>query len=375
MSPVVELLQTLIRIPSVNPEGSPGCPHTGEQAMADFVAQWMAARGAHTWQEEVLPGRPNVFARFGAGKRPRLLLAPHTDTVGIEGMTVDPFGGEIRDGRLYGRGASDTKGTLAAMMMALAEIGAERLEALGCEITLAGLMAEETGQHGSRHLAATHEPFDFALIGEPTECDIVHTHKGCSWIVLETKGVACHGSTPERGQSAIAAMTPVVVPLLTDFVQHLTEGPFSHPVLGTPTLNIGQIRGGTRTNIVPDHCEIHLDLRETPALRAAGAIDILRAWLDAHGFTGVRIASVASAPPLDTPVEHPAIQQLIALGAKPVGAPWLCDAAWLAEKGTPAVAAGPGSIAQAHTRDEFLSLADLEAGVVFYRRFIEGYGA
>ncbi len=372
---VTTLLQDLIRIPSVNPDGGGPAGTTGEKRVAEFVGGVLEKLGARVTYDEVLPGRPNVIGVFpgGAPGKPRVLFAPHTDTVGIEGMTIDPFGGEIRDGRLYGRGACDTKGTMAAMLAAFAQVGLPRLATLGAEITFVGLVAEETGQHGSRHFARHHPGYDFAIVGEPTRCAAVHVHKGCTWAKMETRGTACHGSTPERGKNAIYAMLPVLHALEDDFQQRLRDPRFAHPVLGPPTLNIGVIRGGSRTNIVPERCVIDLDIRETPALHHYGIERLLREFLAAAGLEkDVTLRLSPTCPPLDTPADHPFVQKLAALGTPLVGAPWLCDATWLAAEGaTPGVAAGPGDIAQAHTADEFIEVAELERGVAFYRSFLE----
>lgn len=210
---VVEFLQQLIRIPSVNPTGNPGTSQTGEQAIAEFLRDKFRALGAATADVvEVLPGRPNILAKFPSDRpgKPKLLLAPHIDTVSVSGMTIDPFGGEIRDGRVYGRGATDTKGTIAALYAAISQIGS-KISALPCEIWFAGLMGEEAGNEGAKALAK--DPnwrADFALIGEPTQCQIVHTHKGILWFSIETTGKAYHSSAPDKGDSAIYRMTDVV---------------------------------------------------------------------------------------------------------------------------------------------------------------------
>jgi len=375
MSRVVEILQSLIRIPSVNPDGAPHSPYAGEQRVAQWTADFLRRLGADVTLEEVLPERPNVMGHFPAHgtHKPRILLAPHTDTVDVEGMTIDPFAADIRDGRVYGRGACDTKGTMAAMLAALEEIGPDALARLGSAVTFAGLIGEETGQYGSRHLATHHgRSFAFALVGEPTSCAVVHTHKGCSWLTLETQGLACHGSTPERGRSAILEMVPVIIALSAGLRARFTNGEFNHPVLGPPSLNIGTIRGGSRPNIVPSHCTIEIDIRETPALHHYGVRRILDEWAAAAHLTEkVTIRGGSSCAPLDTPTDNPYIQRLTAIGAPLVGAPWFCDAAWLAEEGRiPSVAAGPGSIAQAHTADEFIDITALEQGVQFYRQFL-----
>ena len=375
---VTTLCRDLVAIPSVNPDGDPGTPHTGEKACAEYVGAFLAELGAIVTYEEVLPGRPNVIGRFptnptASGKRKsRILLAPHTDTVSVAGMIIDPFGAEIRDGRLYGRGASDTKGTMAAMLAALEEIG-ERIPDLEAEVTFVGFMGEETGQWGSRDFAAKYAAdYDFALIGEPTECAVVHTHKGSWWCSLTTTGKAAHGARPELGENAVLKMQPVITALYKTFLPRLTAPEFHHPKLGDSTLNLGMIRGGTRSNIVPDFCTIHLDIRFTPAVHRAGIARMLQDFLDEHRLPATVVkAKDAICAPLDTPADNRFVQQLAACGNGLTGAPWFCDAAWLAAVGIPSVAAGPGSIIQAHTADEWVSLDELERGVRFYRDFLE----
>jgi acetylornithine deacetylase/succinyl-diaminopimelate desuccinylase-like protein len=364
-----ELLQALVRIPSVNPEGDPGTDRTGERACAEFVGAELTALGAaEVRYDEVLPGRPNVVARFPSDQpgKPVLLLAPHTDTVSVRGMTVDPFGGELRDGRIWGRGATDTKGTMAAMLWAIRQLG-PRIAGLGHEIWFAGLMGEEAGQHGSRHLADRFRPA-FVVVGEPTELNIVHAHKGCTWMSVTTRGKAVHASTPGRGANAIYGMANVIEWLRDELAPAFARIPDA--TLGSPTVSVGTIRGGSKTNIVPDQCTIEVDLRTVPAQD--------RDKLETMLSDGIACAAPGSeirfshATALSTDPTHPLIGLLAAAGGgQPVGAPWFCDAASFGAHGIPAVAAGPGSIAQAHTVDEWLSVDDLEAGVDFYRRFLE----
>ena len=271
-SRVVSLCRDLVRIPSVNPDGDPGTSSTGEKACAEYVAHLLTGLGAEVVLEEVLPGRPNVIGRFPSRgpRKPRILLAPHTDTVSVSGMTIDPFGAEIRDGRLHGRGACDTKGTMAAMLAALEELGPEGIASLGAEVHFAGFMGEETGQWGSRHFADRYSDpgyYSLAVVGEPTECAVVHTHKGSYWCSITTRGRAAHGARPELGENAVLKMTPIIEALYRGFLPRLSAPEFRHPVLGDSTMNLGMIFGGTRTNIVPDSCTIRLDIRFTPAVQ------------------------------------------------------------------------------------------------------------
>lgn len=377
---VIELCQALVRIPSVNPDGDPGCPpeQTGEAACAAYVAEFLRACGAAAVLEEVEPGRPNVIGRFptlpleNGETKPRIVFAPHTDTVSVGGMTIPPFGGERRDGRVWGRGASDTKGPMAAMLWALYEMR-EAIPHLPVEIHFAGFMSEESAQLGSQHFAREHGPYDFAIIGEPTSLKTVHKHKGCLWADIHTTGVAVHGSIPEKGVNAIVKMASLVQALDTDFRQLLKDSGGVDEWLGHSTISLGMIRGGTRSNIVADHCVLRVDMRTTPGIvRAGGARALLEDFVKKHDST----ASVEPLPetfPLDTDENDSFVQRLVQCGAGITGAPWFCDAAFLAAAGTPAVAIGPGSIEQAHTRDEYIAEADLEAGAEFFTRFLASW--
>jgi len=360
---VAGLLQELVRIPSVNPHGSPGIDKPGEQACAEYVAGFLRGCGAETELREVAPGRPNVLGRFPSdapGKK-RVILAPHLDTVSVGGMTIDPFGGEIRDGKLWGRGATDTKGPMSAMLWALYELR-DLIPKLSHEIWFTGLMGEEAGQEGARALMKE-ERADFALIGEPTGREIVYTHKGAYWLKLRTNGRAVHASAPNLGDNAIYKMADAVRCIRDEIAPRLAL--LSHPVLGSPTISAGTIHGGTKTNIVPDFCEMEVDSRTIPGQDPEEISDMIR-----KASPGVEI-TIWQSSALNTDPSHPLIQLLVRNGSRLAGAPWFCDAAVFAEAGIPAVAAGPGYIAQAHTKDEWISISELESGVRFYRAFLE----
>jgi len=363
---VIELLQALVRIPSVNPDGDTGVAQTGEAECAFYVGEFLQKMGVRVEYDEVFPGRPNIVGIFpgGAGKK-RLVFAPHLDTVGVTGMTIDPFAAEVRDGKLWGRGASDTKGPMAAMLWALWEMR-ERIPALGWEIGFAGLMGEETGQHGSKAFAQKHRA-DFAVVGEPTELSIVHAHKGCTWLYLTTRGHAVHAATPERGENAIDRMMEALHIVREQIAPRFEV--MRDPILGAPTASIGTIRGGVKTNVVPDYCEASVDIRTLPVQNRPGFAEELITELRA-ACPGLEARWIQS-PPLWTDPGHPLIAALERAGGECRGAPWFCDAAVLSAAGIPAVAVGPGSIAQAHTADEWIALEDLHRGVAFYKAFLE----
>lgn len=363
---VAEITRELVRIPSVNPDGNPGTPHTGEAACAEWLSEFLSKAGAETELREVLPDRPNILARFPSDRpgKPRILFAPHTDTVSVTGMTIDPFSGEIRDGKLFGRGATDTKGPMASMLWALRE-AASGISALPCEIWFAGLVGEEAGQHGAKALAAQEE-FAFVIAGEPTGLDIVHTHKGSVWIFLRTSGVAVHASKPGAGVNAIYKMCEAVEAIREEVSPAL--GILDDPILGHPTISVGTINGGSKVNIVPDSCEAVVDMRTIPGQDISIVEKILRSRVPDLDI------SFAVSEPLYTDPSHPLIRALQGCGASLAGAPWFCDAAVFAGKGCPAIAMGPGSIAQAHTCDEFISIEDLESGGRFFLDFLKSLG-
>ncbi len=374
---VVELTQALVRIPSVNPDGEPGTDGIGEEQCARYVAEFLHAAGAGVTLQEVEPGRPNVIGRFptnpstDGNPKPRILFAPHTDTVSVGGMTIPPFGGELRDGKIWGRGASDTKGPMASMLWALYEMRDE-IPSLPVEVHFVGFMSEESAQLGSQHFAKHHGRYDLAIIGEPTSLKTVFRHKGCLWADVHTTGVAVHGATPELGVNAIVKMAKLVSALDTEFREILAEVGGVDEWLGASTINLGMIQGGTRSNIVADSCKLRVDIRTTPGLqRAGGAEALLTEFVQRIDLTA-NVTVVSEAFHLDTDPANPLVQKLIAAGSELTGAPWFCDAAFLSAAGTPAIAIGPGSIAQAHTKDEFIAVSDLEAGVAFFRRFLQG---
>ncbi len=360
--PPLQLLQELIRIPSVNPDGDPGVSAAGEGSIADYLKIFLEGLGAEVELREVLPGRPNVVARFPSNRpgKPRLLLAPHTDTVSVLGMTIDPFLGELRDGKVWGRGASDTKGPMTAMLGALQAMTGQ-LSDLSHEVWFAGLMGEEAGLLGSVALAEQ-ENFDFVIVGEPTGMKAVHAHKGASWLTLTARGRSAHASTPEAGENAIVSAMTSLAALREAFDRE--SGMILDPVLGKSTMSVGILRGGSKVNIVPDYCHAEVDMRIVPGFDVK---KFLRDFSANHSSVSIE-AQIS--PPLYTDPAHPMLRSLENLGILPATAPWFCDAASFGQKGIPAIALGPGSIAQAHTADEWISISEVDAGASAFKTFL-----
>jgi acetylornithine deacetylase/succinyl-diaminopimelate desuccinylase family protein len=370
MTRTEKLLAELIALPSVNPAFlPPRHPNAGEKQVTDFLAAVAARAGLEIEFQKVLPGRSNIIARLLPKNKitQTILLAPHLDTVGAEGTRFIP---QRKNGRLHGRGACDTKGSVAAMLSALCELANAKSRPLETEIIFAGLIDEEHAQAGSRALAKNFKA-DLAIVGEPTKLKIVTAHKGSLWLELETRGKAAHGATPQLGKNAIHEMAKIVDALETDYAAQLRKR--KHPLLGTATVNVGKISGGTQPNIVPDHCVISIDRRTLPGETDAGVKSEIKKFLQSKNLSA-QIADKKLAPafPLETNRQLPLVQKFLKnIGqTKPLGVDFFCDAAILSAGGIPSIVFGPGDIAQAHTADEWISLSELERGKNLLLRFL-----
>lgn len=371
MTKTEKLLRELIALPSVNPAFlPPQDARAGEQRVAEFLAAVAARAGLAIEFQPVLEGRANLLARLtpGGPVRRRLLLAPHLDTVGAADGQFTP---RKTGRRIHGRGACDTKGSVAAMLSALCELARGGRRPAQTEIVFAGLVDEENLQAGSRALAAGPLKADLAMVGEPTELQVVTAHKGSLWIKLETRGKAAHGSRPDLGRNAVHEMARVVDLLETRYAASLRRR--RHRLLGAPTVNVGLFAGGTQANIVPDHATIVVDRRTVPGETEAGVRRELAGWLrEARLKAVLDTAKPVPCRPLETDPSLPWVRQLLETAGcrRPAGVDYFCDAAILAEAGTPSVVFGPGSVAQAHTADEWLALDALEKATAILARFM-----
>ncbi len=364
MTQTQKLLRELIALPSVNSGLAPvNSPRAGEQRVADFLAATAGSAGLDVDFQKVYPGRLNLLARLSpTGKvRQRILLAPHMDTV--DAMNEAQFTPQTRNGRLYGRGACDTKGSVAAMMTAVTELARGKRRPSSTEIIFAGLVDEEMALGGSRALAATGLKADLAIVGEPTRLQVVTAHKGDLWLKLETHGKSAHGARPELGRNAVHEMARIVDLLETKYATRLRRR--RHRLLRHATINVGAIAGGVQANIVPDYCSIMVDRRTLPGETDAGVWRELQALLRQNKLHA-SLANLRSAPclPLETSPALPLVRRFMrCVGqTRPAGVDYFCDASVLAHGGIPSVVFGPGDIAQAHTADEWISLSSLERG-------------
>jgi len=368
-----KLLADLIALPSVNPLLAPDQPTwCGEQRVADYLAHWADRVGLEISFQPVLPGRANLIARLvppGGRPRQRVLLAPHMDTVGAADKSA--FAPRKAGGRLYGRGACDTKGSVAAMFSALTQLAAAGPRPRRTEITFLGLVDEEVGQSGSWAFTRSRQKAHFAIVGEPTLNQVVTAHKGDLWLRLETRGKSAHGARPDLGQNAIHEMARVVELLETTYARALKKK--RHALLGHATVNVGRIEGGRQPNIVPDACSILIDRRTLPGETEKSVRRELNELFRTKGlkasFTNIKDNPC---PALETDPAHPLARQLMGvLGQKrPLGVDYFTDAAPLAARGMPVVVFGPGDIAQAHTENEWISLKSLNRATDQLKAFL-----
>jgi acetylornithine deacetylase len=371
MTDLAKLLADLVAIESVNPVfGGPG-----EGELAAWVEAWLSKTGADVAVQEVLPGRSNVIAVVGSGSGPALLLDSHLDTVSADTWADgDPFRPEIREGRLYGRGACDTKASMAVFLYLISHY-ASKPTGLSRPLVFAATIDEEDRQTGAYRLL----DHDFgveigaAVAGEPTSCRLIHAHKGLIRFRIEARGRAAHASNPSLGDNAIARMGRVLdrlAGLIDEFGRRT-----GHPRLGRPTLNPGTIRGGSAVNVVPDRCLLELDRRLIPGETADDAVNEILALLE--GEPDLTLTRHYDRPALDTPTDSPFVQEFgkaIDAGgrdARPEVAGYLTNAVAFVERDIPSIVFGPGDVAPAHTDHEYVDLTELEAAEHILRIFLD----
>jgi acetylornithine deacetylase len=370
MSRGLELLRQLVAIPSVNPMGRDlAGPEFLEGRVSDFLESYFRSLGVAHERVEVAPGRANVVARFDPpGARRTVLLDAHQDTVPVDGMEVEPFMPLERDGRLYGRGACDVKGGMAAMLAAFERLVRER-PAGSANVVMSCTCDEEAGMLGIRHLVSRWTDADrpdVAVIAEPTDLNVVVAHRGASRWKVRTHGRACHSSSPQNGANAIYRMARVVSALEEYAAALPTQAP-PHPLCGPATLSVGRIRGGISVNTVPDLCEIEIDRRVVPGEDGWAAIEQVRGFLAERAgvefeflppwVVGQALGDDRNGELAERLLTH--VRAVAGPRAK-VGVPFGTHASRTAAAAVPSVVFGPGRIEQAHTKDEWVEVAQLD---------------
>ncbi len=380
MSEVIDLLSKLVSIGSINPMGR---DLTGDDVletnMANYLEQWFQAEGIPCERQNVLPGRDNIIAKLPGGPK-TVLLEAHMDVVPVDNMVIEPFKPEIKEGRIYGRGSCDTKAGMAGMMTAMRRLKKEAPEnAPG--VIMACVIDEE---HQFRGISAACEKgiqADLAIVAEPTELEIVVAHKGVVRWKISTDGVSAHSANRDDGISAITRMSKVIQELERYYETVLKKK--TDPLLGHASLSIGRISGGSSVNTVPNYCEIEVDRRVLPSEDPLEGIQELEQWLKEN--SGFDFEPVFHPPwiighPLSKANEETVINLLgkscddILGSHKITVVPYGTDAPVIGQAGIPVVIFGAGSIEQAHSKDEWIAIKDVEQATDVFYNFLERVG-
>ena len=362
----IALTQELIALPSEssNPTRTPAV--APEAAMVDFLCRLAAAHGINCRREPVTGARENFVAEFpGRAGAPRLLLTAHLDTVSAAGMDA-PFAAALRNEKIHGRGACDDKGPLATALAALLELRTRGRE-LAYQVTLAGTVDEECSMSGAAALAAA-GPWDLVIALEPTSLRMITAHKGVYRCEITTKGRAAHSSAPEQGKNAIMAMCGVINDLTT-LEYRLRRR--HHPTLGRATLAVTRIEGGTSVNIIPESCRAAVDIRLLPDHDPDGMARTVANLVGWRGTVETTFMAGAMATSEDEPLVKAFAATLAAHGheAEAATAAYATDCSRLHHQG-PCLVWGPGDIAQAHQRDEYISVEQLRAAQAVLMDFL-----
>ena len=357
------LLAELVRVESVNPAFSGG--RTDESKLADLVARRLERAGLEVERREPEPGRVTVLGTLvGAAEGPSLMLYAHLDTVGVEGMEK-PFEPVVREGRLYGRGAYDMKGGLAACLAA-AHALAEDGPALAGDVVVAAVADEEVASLGMTDLLTAVIP-DAAIVTEPTELEICLAHKGFAWIDVTTRGRAAHGSRFEEGIDANLRMGRFLARL--EELERELRASHPHPLVGPPSLHAAVLQGGTGPSTYADRCRLTIERRTVPGESEADALAGIRALLDRlqeeDPSFQAEAATTLAREPFETTADSPVVDAVAraataVLGRRPplVGRPYWMDAALLGAAGVDTVVMGPAG-AGAHAAVEWVDLTSV----------------
>jgi acetylornithine deacetylase len=363
MSETIDLLRQLVAIDSVNPDLVAG--GAGEGNIARFVADWLERAGLEVTLEEAVPGRPNVIgiARGSGGGR-SLMLNAHMDTVGVAGMER-PHNPAITDNRLYGRGAYDMKGGLAAIMAAGARAKQQHLRG---DVIVTAVVDEEYASVGTEAIVKRWKA-DAAIVTEPTELDICTAHKGFAWFTVETSGVAAHGSRPDLGIDAIVKMGKVLVGLET-LQEGLRVSGVRHHLLGTGSVHAALIEGGQEWSSYPERCRLSVERRTVPGetlplldaelpiiFSSIAAVDLTFQATVQRGL--IREPFEVSEDESIVQVVRSRARSLLGREPATIGSTGWMDSALLATAGIPTVVFGPGGEG-AHAVVEWSDLAQVE---------------
>jgi acetylornithine deacetylase len=360
---LVHLCQALVRINSVNPTLVPGAP--GEREIADYTASELGVLGLDVRQHEPVAGRVSVTGRLaGTGGGRSLMLNAHYDTVGVEGM-AEPFSGEVREGKLYGRGAFDMKGSLAASMAAVKALRDAGTRLRG-DVVVAAVADEEYGSIGTADLV-THTRTDAAIVTEPTALGVCLAHKGYSWIEVRVEGRAAHGSRFEEGIDANMRMGRLLTAL--ERLERELRARAPHPLVGPPSLHAALLQGGSGLSTYAPSSTLQIERRTVPGETEAQVMAEIQTLIDRLASEDPSFRATAWAfftrEPFEVAREAPLVRTLAGAVGRVLGAaprymgdtPWM-DSALLAGAGVETVVFGPGG-AGAHADGEWVDVESM----------------
>lgn len=367
---VIGWLEALVAFDTQNPPGR-------EAEAAQWLARTLAELGLDVRIEDALPGRPNVIGELDNGEGPTFAFNSHVDVVPAgEGWSGDPFRLRAEGGRLYGRGACDAKGCIAAMLDAVRQLAERRREWHG-NLRVVFVADEETESRGAKAFARTSPPIDYAVIGEPTSNGIVTAHKGSLRPIVAVTGKAAHSGTPDLGINAIYGAAKLVTMIETWHAARVSRQ--THPLCGPASLTVTRIHGGHADNIVPERCELMLDRRmlpgETEEAVTAEIASLLELARREFGVTGEIVAyqpTTGGATETDAaePLVQAAMRAAAAHGVQAVGPSGFsggCDLVHFRATGAKGIVTGPGTLAVAHKPDEYVPVDELLVSSLIYR--------
>jgi succinyl-diaminopimelate desuccinylase len=365
----VALTRDLLHFDTINPPGQErDCAHMAGSLLKDW--------GFSVEYSEYEPGRTSVIARAGGSDRKApLCMTGHLDVVplGTRQWSKDPFAGEADGDKLYGRGSSDMKAGVAAMLIAASSFSGKLNNTAGLVLVLTA--AEENGCVGSRHLAALPKLMGKAgaiVVGEPTSNYPMVGHKGSIKFYAEFKGVSAHGSMPQLGVNAIYKAAKAIARL-----EEFQFGVQAHPIMGLPTMNVGTFEGGSGVNLVPDLARIGVDIRTVPGTNHSALLSRLNDLLSEG-----KIEIIADSEAVWTEPNEAWVQRVFEickpiLGEAPVARtmPYMTDAANLRQvyDGAPTLVLGPGEAAMAHQTDEYCHMERIRQSVQIYEEVIRDW--
>lgn len=369
---ITEWLSRLVQIPAVGPANAgPRAGVAGEARLANQLSTWFQDFGATVEQEDVFPGRPNVYALWRGSTDRWIAVDVHMDTVGVETMEGDPFDGRVADGRVYGRGSVDTRASLAIVLALIEHMRANNMS-LRDNLLICASADEETGCNGApvfvNWVRRQGFQIDQLMVAEPTLCVPIHGHRGSLGVILEIEGISAHSAKPHLGKNAISAAARIIMALDAE-QQHISTQPATTK-LGTGSLSVTMIQGGQAQNIIPNYCRINVDRRLTAGESPSDAHDRIRSLAEKAAALPLQIKTLHGLEAFYQQPDTPWLGQLAEwTGHLPDVVPFATNACAYNGFARECVIFGPGSIDQAHRDVEWVEISELENAARIYERW------